>query len=185
MRNRSVADLNALLIGCVRDQLTYGPTGSSLENRTPDGLARRQWQSDLGGGDAFARGVAAIRAWSVHRGAGLAVATDGPLAAGTNVALCAPLPIGFVDATCRVVAIIDEPARFGFAYGTLSVHPERGEESFVLTRDQNGRVRFDIVAVSRPVHPLARRCLPIADRLQDAAARRYLAAMRVAVANAA
>jgi uncharacterized protein (UPF0548 family) len=114
----------------------------------------------------------------MHRGAGLRVVADGPIAVGTNVAFSAPLPIGFVDGTCRIVVVVDEPNRYGFAYGTLSVHPERGEESFVVSRDERGNVRLDIVGVSRPAPAFARLVPPLADHLQDRAVRRYLAAMR-------
>jgi uncharacterized protein (UPF0548 family) len=104
----------------------------------------------------------------------LAVRTDGPLTVGTNVAMCAPLPIGFVDVTCRVVEVVDDGARFGFAYGTLPVHPERGEESFIVSRHP---LTFTVVSVSHPVHPLARLAPPVADRLQANASARYLDAM--------
>jgi uncharacterized protein (UPF0548 family) len=104
------------------------------------------------------------------------VEVAGPPQAGTDVALDAPLPFGWVTAMCRIVAVVDESDRFGFAYGTLPVHPERGEESFVVRRD-DGRVTFRVVAVSRPAHPLARAVPPVADRLQDVAVRRYLRAM--------
>jgi uncharacterized protein (UPF0548 family) len=114
----------------------------------------------------------------MHRGAGLRVAADGPIAVGTNVAFSAPLPVGFIDGTCRIVVVVDEPNRYGFAYGTLSVHPERGEQSFVVSSDEAGNVRLDIVGVSRPAESLARLVPPLADRIQDRAVRRYLAAMR-------
>ena len=114
----------------------------------------------------------------MHRGAGLRVATDGPIEVGTNVAFSAPLPIGFIDGTCRVVCVVDEPSRYGFAYGTLSVHPECGEQSFMVSKDDNGAVRLDIVGVSRPAHPLARLVPPLASHLQDRGVERYLAAMR-------
>jgi uncharacterized protein (UPF0548 family) len=116
----------------------------------------------------------------VHRGAGLEVLTDGAIARGTNVALNAPLPVGSIDASCRIVAVVEEPDRFGFAYGTLPAHPEQGEESFVVSRT-DASVRFDIVAVSRPIQPLARLLGPAAHLLQAAAVRRYLDAMRRAV----
>ena len=102
------------------DALTYAPTGGSLDGSTPPGLKRRHWTTDLRGADAFDRAVVALRSWAVHRGAGLALAADGPIAVGTNVAFRAPLPIGYVDGTCRIVAVVDEPDRAGFAYGTLS-----------------------------------------------------------------
>jgi uncharacterized protein (UPF0548 family) len=114
----------------------------------------------------------------MHRGAGLRVAADGPIVLGTNVAFSAPLPIGFIDGTCRIVLVVDEPNRYGFAYGTLPVHPERGEEAFVVSRHEDGSVRLDIDGVSRPAQPLARLFPSLADYLQDRAVRRYLAAMR-------
>ena len=102
---------------------------------------------------------------------------------GTNIAFGAPLPVGFVDGTCRIVAVVDEPDRCGFAYGTLPTHPEEGEEAFLVVRYDNGAVRFDVEGVSRPRMPLARLVSPLADRLQDAAVHRYLAAMQRAVAE--
>jgi uncharacterized protein (UPF0548 family) len=119
----------------------------------------------------------------VHRTAGLEILADGPIAVGTNVAFSAPLPLGFVDGTCRIVAVVAEPDRFGFAYGTLSVHPERGEESFLVVRDTAGRLRFDVHGISRPSVPLARALAPLADRLQNRAVRRYLSAMQQLVSS--
>ena len=66
--------------------------------------------------------------------AGGALVGASELQVGTNVAMVAPLPVGYIEATCRITAVIDEPDAFGFTYGTLSVHPERGEESFIIGR---------------------------------------------------
>jgi uncharacterized protein (UPF0548 family) len=57
----------------------------------------------------------------------------------------------------RVVWIVDEPRRFGFAYGTLPGHPECGEERFVAQwNESDDSVWYDLLAVSRPAHWLAR-----------------------------
>ena len=176
LRRPTETDLATLLARCREDSLTYAPTGGSLVGDAPEGLRRHSWATELPDG-SFARGVEALKSWSMHRGAGLEVASDGPIAVGTNVAVSAPLPLGYVDACCRIVAVVDEPDRYGFAYGTLSVHPESGEESFLVVRDGGG-VRFDVHAVSKPRHPLARLVPPVADRLQDLAVRNYLSAMR-------
>lgn len=183
LRRPTARALAALLARSQKDSVTYTPVGGSLGHPIPPRLRRREWSQELPAG-SFERASQAIRAWQVHRGAGLEVVTDGGITVGTNVAMSAPLPVGFIDATCRIVAVIEEPDRFGFAYGTLSVHPEQGEESFVVSRSSAG-VRFDVVAVSRPVHPLARIAGPAAHHLQDAAVRRYLHAMRVAAASPA
>ena len=169
------SDLNSLLAGCRDDSLTYSPVGGSLDAGTPIGLRRRQWSVALPDAE-FDAAVAAIKGWAIHRGAGLSVLADGPMEVGTNVAMSAPLPVGFVELTCRVVAVVDEANRQGFAYGTLRVHAETGEEAFFVVRDEHG-VRFDVQAVSAPHHPLARLAPFVADRLQDVGVKRYLSAM--------
>ena len=171
-------DLEALLERARTDALTYTPAGISIGDRAPSGLRRRHWTTPLAGTNAFEHAEAALRSWAMHRGAGLRVAADGAIAVGTNVAFSAPLPIGFVDGTCRIVLVVDEPNRYGFAYGTLSVHPERGEQAFIVSRDAGGNARLDVEGVSRPAHRLARLVPWYADRLQDQGVRRYLAAMR-------
>lgn len=48
-------------------------------------------------------------------------------------------------------------ARFGFAYGTLPGHVESGEERFQIEwHRSDDSVWYDILAFSRPNHPLAR-----------------------------
>jgi uncharacterized protein (UPF0548 family) len=178
LRRPGDAELDVLLRRCANEAPTYAPLGISLIDDDHATLKRRRWTTALAGVDAFARAVATLQSWAMHRDAGLHVAADGPIAIGTNVAFSAPLPFGFVLGSCRIVDAVDEPNRYGFAYGTLPVHPERGEEAFLVTREESGTVRFDVVGVSRPAHPLARLAPPLADCLQDAAIRRYLAAMR-------
>jgi uncharacterized protein (UPF0548 family) len=77
-------------------------------------------------------------------------------------------------AACRIVYVVDEADRFGFAYGTLPAHPEQGEESFLVQRDAEGTIRFVVTAFSRPRHPLTRIGAPIARRIQLGVTRRYL-----------
>ena len=179
LRRPSDLDLERLLARCATDELSYAPVGGSLDGTTPDGLTRHHWSAALPARADFARAVDALSLWRVHEHSGLIVRSDGPMAVGTNVAMNARLPVaGYIDVTCRVVAVVDEPDRFGFAYGTLSVHPEQGEESFVVTRDGDA-LRFDVSAISRPANVLARLAGPIADRLQDSAAQRYLRAMEL------
>jgi uncharacterized protein (UPF0548 family) len=175
-RKPSDSDLDRLLADCRDDRLTYEPIGGSLGGATPAGFTRRAWSTTLVSNDALARAAAALASWAMHEHLSFTVRCDGPIAVGTNVAITAPLPVGYADVTCRIVAVVDEPDRSGFAYGTLSVHPEQGEEAFVVSRIGT-TVRFDITAVSRHRHPLARLAAPLADRLQASAAKRYLHAM--------
>ncbi len=116
-------------------------------------------------------------------GSGLAVVADGGFVAGTNVVITAPLPIGYIDVACRIVAVIDEEDRFGFAYGTLSVHPEQGEEAFLVSRSAPDAATFSVEAVSRSAYRLGRLAPFVTDRLQNQANNRYLRAMERAVAD--
>ena len=50
----------------------------------------------------------------------------------------------------RVVYVIDEPDRYGFAYGTLPGHAERGEELFAVARAADGSISYEIRVFSRP-----------------------------------
>lgn len=74
----------------------------------------------------------------------------------------------------RVLAMIDsddgETQQWGFCYGTLQDHVERGEERFTVEyHPRDSSVWYDILAFSRPQHPLARIAYP----LSRAAQRRF------------
>jgi uncharacterized protein (UPF0548 family) len=152
--------------------------GAPLTYDTLDGLPRTTWDGVLGTGDAaFAAGTRGLREWQAHRGAGLVVVPDdAPLEVGTEVAVGAPFGPVHAVAVCRVVRVIDEPDRFGFAYGTMPVHPETGEEEFVVERAADGTVRFHVEARSRP-RGLARLAGPLATLLQRRAGQAYIDAL--------
>ncbi len=174
-------DLRHLAEAGTEDPLTYEPIGISGNTEAPAGYHFDRWSRTLGASDDVFRSAAqALRTWQVQRRAGLIVYENGPPTVGAVVAMAAPLPLGFIDVVCRVVVVHDEPNRFGFAYGTLRVHPEQGEESFTVVRHDDGSVVFEIVAVSRPRHLLARAFSPVARRLQRSATTRYLDAMSAA-----
>lgn len=61
---------------------------------------------------------------------------------------------------------------YGFAYGTLPDHPERGEERFLVEWDRaDDSVWYDLMAISRPGHWIARLGYPYA-RYEQAKFRR-------------
>lgn len=82
----------------------------------------------------------------------------------------------------RVVYVIDEQGpirRAGFAYGTLPDHVECGEERFLIEWSPiDDSVWYDILAFSRPRHPLVKLGSPVARRLQKRFARDSLATMK-------
>lgn len=83
----------------------------------------------------------------------------------------------------RVVAVVDEPDRWGFAYGTLPGHIEVGEEAFVVEHRLDGAVVVRVTATAHVALPgrwlLQRLLLP----LQRRYAERYLDAVAEAVAG--
>ena len=82
-----------------------------------------------------------------------------------------------VVAPCRVVLVIDEPDRCGFAYGTLPGHPESGEESFMVERRPDATLTLAITAFSRPAATLSKISAPLGRRIQDLFTSRYLRAL--------
>ena len=79
-------------------------------------------------------------------------------------------------AACRGVSVVSEPDKFGFAYGTLPGHPERGEEAFTVERRREGAL-FGVRVFSQPVDALVRLSGPFGRAAQQIATRRYVAAM--------
>jgi uncharacterized protein (UPF0548 family) len=161
-------------------ELTY-PEHGATAGAMPSGYRHDRWRSDLGAfsGDRFERAALALRNWAVQRGAGLTVFPGGDIEPGMTFVLTLRLPVGHALAAGRIVYVTDEPGRYGFAYGTLPLHPEQGEEAFLLSRDA-GRLVFTVAAFSRPRHPLARLGAPVARRVQLRTNRAYQRAMQSA-----
>lgn len=123
----------------------------------------------------FDGAVKTLLGWDMHRRAGVRVRPSSESVAVDEVAV---LRLGWralgVDAPVRVVYVIDEDRRKGFAYGTLPGHPESGEEAFVLERLDNDKVRFSISAFSRPASRLAKLGGPFSGAVQGWVTNRYL-----------
>ena len=99
------------------------------------------------------------------------------LVAGDTVLLRIPIgPVRFT-APARVVYVVDEPNRVGFAYGTLPGHPEDGEEAFVVDRKGDGSVWITITAFSRPASRWWWAVYPALRVVQEFYTRRYLRAL--------
>ena len=106
-----------------------------------------------------------------------------PFAApGDTAVLVTPIfgPFSF-KSPVRVVYLIDEPFRKGFAYGTLHGHPEMGEEAFVVEQKDDGSVWLTVRAFSRPSNRWWRAISPVLRLMQDMYTRRYLRALAVPI----
>lgn len=95
------------------------------------------------------------------------------LKAGDTAVLGIPFFLWRVKAPARVVYVIDEPHRKGFAYGTMTGHPENGEEAFIVERQDDGSVWLRIRAFSRPASPLWWMVYPVLRFTQEFFTRRY------------
>lgn len=92
-----------------------------------------------------------------------------PVAPGNTAVVLAKVFGKWWMNACRVVYLIDESEairRFGFAYGTLPGHLERGEERFTIEWAADDTVWYDLLAISRPRHPLAWLGYPFSRRVQ-------------------
>jgi uncharacterized protein (UPF0548 family) len=170
----------------VRDEpFTYEGVGDTRTGVAPVGYRRGRWAVHLGAGDeTFERAVAGLQHWLPQRGSGLAVGTDGLVDVGQVVALAAPTPVGHVIATCRVVYVEAEADRYAWAYGSLPIHPECGEERFAVVR-RGEVVSFEIDVFSKLHDPLGRLAPPVARWLQARATQGYLDAMAANQASSA
>ncbi|CAM3913172.1 DUF1990 domain-containing protein [Tsukamurella ocularis] len=157
--------------------LTYAEVGATRGTPPADAHVVRAERVVGHGRDDFAAVRAAILAYGMQRGAGLRVRASTPAAeVGTVLALTTPL-FGPIRIPCRVVYVLDEPDRAGFAYGTLPGHPESGEELFSVELRPDGAVVAVVAAFSRPGRWYSRLGGPVARALQWVMTRRYLAAM--------
>jgi uncharacterized protein (UPF0548 family) len=167
-------ELEALL----HDDLTYPEVGRT-RGEIPGGYHYLQRTVVLGNGrDRFERATRALLGWEMQSRAGVSVRASSQTVEKGAVAV---LRLGWsalgIDAPVRVVYVVDEERRSGFAYGTLPGHPERGEEAFVVELLGDGSVRFTISAFSRPASLLARLGGPVSRIVQSRVTNRYLRAI--------
>ncbi|MGO4691156.1 DUF1990 family protein [Glaciibacter sp. 2TAF33] len=99
---------------------------------------------------------------------------------GMTAVLKVPFGPFTVTAPVRVVYVIDEAARIGFAYGTMKGHPESGEESWIVEHRDDDSVWFTIRAFARPSTWYYRLAWPVLSLQQAKFTKRYLRALHPA-----
>jgi uncharacterized protein (UPF0548 family) len=159
-------------------QLTYREAGATA-GVLPPGYCHLRRTAVIGtGAAAFAGAADSLLSWQAHLRAGLAVSASAPVAGpGTLVLLGIAAGPARISAPCRVVYVVNDPDRRGFAYGTLPGHPESGEEAFVIERRGDETVTFTITAFSRPATLMARAAGPAGRIIQRRITGRYLRAL--------
>ena len=153
-----------------------GATAGTL----PDGYDHIRRDRVLGHGPAtYTAASAQLLSWQLHRRSGLTVqASSATAAEGVNVLLGFGMGRLRLGMPCRVMQVVDEPTRQGFAYGTLVGHPESGEERFVVEMRDSGEVVIVVTAFAKPALWWSRLGRPLGRRVQEAVTDRYLAALR-------
>jgi uncharacterized protein (UPF0548 family) len=151
---------------------TYAEVGATA-SRLPEGYHHVRLSSPIGTGRSrFEQAGAAVMRYGMLRGAGLRVAATTEVAeVGTDVLG----KLGPFAAPCRVVYVVDEPNRRGFAYGSLPGHAVAGEEMFGVRYDPaDESVHAEVVAFSRPATWWSQIGAPVASVIQRVITRRYL-----------
>ncbi|MEV3904196.1 DUF1990 domain-containing protein [Mycobacterium sp. NPDC050551] len=156
-------------------QLTYDEVGATA-GPLPAGYHHVVESAVIGHGrQRFDEAGAAVMRWGMLRGAGVRVDASSEVAAvGSEVVV----GVGPVRAPCRVVYVVDEPDRRGFAYGTLPGHAESGEELFSVRFDPaTEQVYAEVRAFSRHGTWWSRLAAPVTSLMQRIITRRYLTAL--------
>ena len=161
-------------VGATRFGLAAAPPGFTLDHN----------RVQLGNGnDFYERAVEALKQWRQFALGWVAIVPGGVKLENDAVVAVKARACGTWSLNaCRVVYTIDEHVlvrRTGFAYGTLPDHVERGEERFLIELNpEDDSVWYDILAFSRPRHPLVRASFPVARMLQKRFARESMAVMK-------
>lgn len=174
----SPEEIERLLGAAAEADVTYDHVGSTLAA----GTQAKSRSRVLGHGDEdFAEAVERLKRWAPQRALNAVVyPEDAPLTEGTTILVelrVGPLSVVVPD---RVVEVVDEPGRrFGFAYGTLPGHAERGEESFVIAQADDGTVTGTVTVDAVMGTTAARLAKPVVYAIQRLAVARYLNALVV------
>lgn len=160
-------------------RLTYPEVGATRTAPPfPTGYQHLSVRTVLGPG-VFGPAAEALLTWRMHHAIGVRPRTSADRAAvGVRVTCRVGLgPLSFT-APCEVVCVVEDEHMAGFAYGTLTGHPECGEESFMVSRAEDDLACLTVSAFSRPASWYARAAGPLVPVLQRAYARRCGAALK-------
>ncbi len=169
------ATINEFLRNCQEQPYSYPNAGATAgkqdEVTAPTGFKLDTYEIDLGSGaETYQRAKQAIREWKMFPRSMVSLFwPTATIEKGTIVAVLFRSGFWALNAA-RIVYTFDETGdsdRFGFAYGTLTEHLERGEEQFTVRWDhETDRVTYQIIVFSRPAHWLVWLGYPYARREQ-------------------
>jgi uncharacterized protein (UPF0548 family) len=169
-------------------QFSYAEVGTTRNGNAPDDYTVDHNRVQLGSGrTTFDRAIEAVRSWKMFDLSWTKLYFDDtPIEVGRTVAILIK-HFGFWSLNAAQIAYVFEETinateKFGFAYGTLTEHGERGEERFsVEYHKMDESVWYDLYAFSQPNHILAKLGYPASRYLQKQFALESKAAMQRAI----
>jgi uncharacterized protein (UPF0548 family) len=184
-RGQTARNAAAIMAEMVNATLTYPEVGAIGRGEQPSGYHHGSYVRILTGSNSaevFRVAADGLRDWQAHRISGVEPIVAPPLLTGETGLFAYPAGPVEVSIACRIVQVVETPDQFGFSYGTLPLHPECGEERFLLTRVGN-EVRFTIDVFWRSAHILSTLGGPITSLLQKRATNAYLDALQTYVSS--
>ena len=163
---------------------TYAEVGATRSvSMLPGSMTTLRLRRRVGDRSDFEAAADFVLRFGMQRGAGLAVHSDSTYARegeqATVVIRCGPVHL---HAPTRIVYVVEEEHRRGFAYGTLAGHPECGEEAFLVQRDADS-TWAEVRAFSRAGRWITRLGGPVARLAQRRVASGYLDAVETALSQ--
>jgi uncharacterized protein (UPF0548 family) len=137
----------------------YAPVGATRPGDArwtsrPTGVRSYERSVSIGVGQAaWTAASSALLEWGVKTRSGFRV-EPGPgvrrrVETGGDYWLIAAVGPFSVREPVRVVSVVEEADRCGFAYGTLDGHPVSGEEAFIVHRAPDGTVSLTLRSLTR------------------------------------
>jgi uncharacterized protein (UPF0548 family) len=189
LRKPSAEDIRQFMLRQDTQHFPY-PFVGVTQGTLPVGYDVDHNRVQLGTGrDTFEHAKAALRHWEMFNLGWVQLHwPDTPMLVNSTVAVIAHVCGLWITNACRIVYVREETGpveTFGFAYGTLAAHVERGEERFLVQWDhRDDSVWYDLLAISQPHHILARIGYLYVRHLQRCFAQDSLWAMQRTVSQA-
>lgn len=157
--------------------------GSATWESSPSGYRRYEHTVHLGDGQQhWEYASTEVLRWGIKTRSGFSVTTCNGVAAAraqadTNYTLNAHLGPITIREPVRVIAVVEDPDRCGFSYGTRNGHPVSGEEAFIVHRTTDGAVWLTLRSLTRPADGIWRALFPALLIAQRFYRRQYMKAL--------